>query len=121
MSIAGKSVGVLHATAPIEQPVDGGLVADLELLARKVNEHVGMLRAFTRSENQARTDPLAGLLNRRSLETMVAEITEAGTPFVVAFGDLDRFKDLNDVYGHDAGDRALRIFSRVLSRQRSPH
>ena len=37
-----------------------------------------------------------------------------GIPYTVAYGDLDHFKQLNDVYGHDAGDRALRTFSQVL-------
>ena len=35
-------------------------------------------------------------------------------PFVVAYADLDHFKDLNDLHGHDTGDRALRLFARVL-------
>jgi diguanylate cyclase (GGDEF)-like protein len=33
---------------------------------------------------------------------------------VVAYADLDHFKELNDVFGHDAGDRALRMFAQVL-------
>ena len=33
---------------------------------------------------------------------------------MIAFGDLDKFKDLNDAHGHETGDRALRLFARVL-------
>ena len=73
-----------------------------------------MLRAFARSETQAHTDPLTGLLNRRSLEARTRDLTDEGLPFVVAYGDLDQFKLLNDVHGHDTGDRALRLFARVL-------
>ena len=72
-----------------------------------------MLRAFSKSEVQAHTDPLTGLMNRRSLEVQVRALTEEDRPYIVAYGDLDHFKQLNDVYGHDAGDRALRLFARV--------
>jgi diguanylate cyclase (GGDEF)-like protein len=73
-----------------------------------------MLRAFTKSEVQAHTDPLTGLMNRRSLEIEVRSLTTDHRAYVVAYGDLDHFKQLNDVYGHDAGDRALRLFARVV-------
>jgi len=80
VSIAGKSIGVMHAAAPVKEPVSADVVNNLELIARKVGERVGMLRAFNKSEIQALTDPLTGLVNRRSLETMVGEIAEAVTP-----------------------------------------
>jgi diguanylate cyclase (GGDEF)-like protein len=114
VSIAGKTIGVLHATAPDREPPDRDTAADIELIARKVGERLGLLRAFSRSESQAHTDPLTGLCNRRSLETQVRDVVHEELPYVVAYGDLDHFKDLNDVYGHDAGDRALRLFARVL-------
>lgn len=63
---------------------------------------------------QARTDPLTGLMNRRSLENRVREIVANGRDYVVAYADLDHFKVLNDKHGHDTGDRALRLFSQVL-------
>ena len=73
-----------------------------------------MLRAFEVSRTQANSDSLTGLMTRRSLETAVRELHDTGTPYSVAYGDLDHFKDLNDVFGHAAGDRALRTFSQVL-------
>ena len=114
VSIAGKTVGVVHAIGPDGELPSSDTTATFELIARKTGEHVGMLRAFARSETQAQTDALTGLLNRRSLEEQIKELVERDQEFVVAYCDLDHFKQLNDVYGHDAGDRALRLFSRVL-------
>jgi diguanylate cyclase (GGDEF)-like protein len=73
-----------------------------------------MLRAFARTEVEARTDPLTGLLNRRSLENQARRFGEEGTAYAVAFADLDHFKALNTAHGHETGDRALRIFARAL-------
>jgi diguanylate cyclase (GGDEF)-like protein len=113
LSIAGRATGVLHVQRSVESPpTDSG--RGWELIARKAGERIGMLRAFARSETQAHTDPLTGLLNRRSLEARTRDLTDDGLQFVVAYGDLDQFKLLNDVHGHDTGDRALRLFARVL-------
>ena len=68
-----------------------------------------MLRAFEVSRTQANSDSLTGLMTRRSLETAVRELHATGTPYSVAYGDLDHFKELNDVFGHAAGDRALEL------------
>ncbi len=114
VSIAGKTIGVVHATGPDQHPPGMSTTADLEVIVRKAGDRIGILRAFSRTEAQARTDPLTGLLNRRSLETSVADVEAVSQSFVVAYGDLDNFKLLNDIHGHDAGDRALRLFARVL-------
>ena len=114
LSIAGKTIGIVHVTAAPDALPDPETVARLEIIARKAGDRIAMLRAFSQSETEAHTDQLTGLLNRRSLEDEVRRITESGRPYAVAYGDLDHFKEVNDVYGHDAGDRALRMFARVL-------
>ena len=114
VSISGNSVGVFHVTDTEGIPPSESIRQDVEVIARRASERLAMLRAFELSNTQANTDSLTGLLTRRSLESSVREVQESGTSYAVAYGDLDHFKQLNDVYGHDAGDRALRTFSQVL-------
>ena len=65
-------------------------------------------------------DPLTGLYNRRfSQERLLAEISRAnrhGVPLAIILFDLDKFKKINDRYGHAAGDLALKEFARHLSK-----
>jgi diguanylate cyclase (GGDEF)-like protein len=114
VNVAGRSIGVLHAIAPPEQPPDPVQVARLEALASQGGARIGMLRVMQRTSLQAATDSLTGLLNRRTLETRAYELLQRGEPFALAMGDLDHFKRLNDTHGHEAGDRALRLFARTL-------
>ena len=114
ISITGKTSGVVHATGPDGVAPTEHDLTYLEITARRASERIAMLRAFEKSEAQARTDPLTGLWNRRSLENRVRDLQRDGTPYALAYGDLDHFKVLNDTHGHEAGDQALRLFARVL-------
>jgi diguanylate cyclase (GGDEF)-like protein len=114
VSIAGSTVGVMHATGRDRSLPGEDEVGSMELSTRHASERIALLRAFENSQMQAHTDPLTGLLNRRSLEHNVRELHRDGTPYTLAYGDLDHFKDLNDTHGHETGDRALRLFARVL-------
>jgi diguanylate cyclase (GGDEF)-like protein len=114
VSISGKAMGVFHVTTEDGSPPSDAVRGNVEVVARRAAERLAMLRAFEVSQTQANSDSLTGLMTRRSLETTVQTLHETGTPYSVAYGDLDHFKDLNDVFGHAAGDRALRTFSQVL-------
>src|SRR5712691_5036821 len=69
-------------------------------------------------ERQARIDGLTGLANRRQCEeSLAAELARAerfGGPLAVVIADLDDFKEINDRFGHPAGDLVLREFARTL-------
>lgn len=75
-------------------------------------------------EQLARTDPLTALLNRRSftarldLELDLVQRGQAG--FTLLLLDLNNFKDINDRFGHVAGDRVLETVGRVLTEETRP-
>jgi len=67
----------------------------------------------------ARVDPLTGLVNRTGFELRVAEAMQrcrgTGALMALMYLDIDRFKQINDSFGHDAGDALLRAFAGRLS------
>ena len=73
---------------------------------------------FEQTQHESHTDPLTGLANRRSLdrqfETGLAHASRTRGTIGVVVLDLDRLKEINDTYGHEAGDRALRAIGSVL-------
>lgn len=111
---AGHLLGVIHATGPDGTPPDPGLVEQLGVLAGQAGARIGALRTLATTRLEAATDILTGLANRRSLEAHLGDLIRTATPFVLAVADLDRFKVLNDTYGHEVGDRALQLFAKVL-------
>jgi diguanylate cyclase (GGDEF)-like protein len=89
------------------------MVAASILVALGVADRLRAQRAaLSDAERRAQTDPLTGVLNRRSLiERLEAACVRAkarGLPIALLFIDLDHFKQINDTFGHQAGDACLR-------------
>jgi len=105
---------VLHSAAEPGDLPDSETRYQLQSLAEQTGARLGNLRAFDRIQRQAAVDSLTGLPNRRSFEDAVHKLSVKGTSYGVLLADLDRFKAVNDTYGHAAGDRALQLFSDVL-------
>ncbi len=79
------------------------------------------MRVLTEELTQeAMTDPLTGLYNRRffddALTREIAAAQRRRTPFSVAMLDIDHFKNVNDTWGHDAGDAVLQALARMLTK-----
>jgi len=78
---------------------------------------VELAEALSRVHALATTDALTGLANRRHMQDLLAEEVKRhrrlGHPLCVALLDLDHFKRINDLHGHQGGDEALRHFART--------
>lgn len=66
------------------------------------------------AEEQAYTDTLTGLKNRRALDTVLGRMVVGRVPFAVMQIDLDYFKAVNDTLGHAAGDHVLQAVARMM-------
>jgi diguanylate cyclase (GGDEF)-like protein len=106
-------VGVGYAvdpTAAADNPVP--MIAALVMVANIVGVCTALMWGELEHRDRAVLDPLTGLLNRASLESRAAEIeqqarlTDSAVSVVIL--DLDRFKRVNDEYGHERGDAVLR-------------
>ena len=68
----------------------------------------------------ATEDPMTGSMNRRAffplLESLFEHARRHGKPLTVLMADIDRFKAINDIYGHAAGDRVIQGFAAILRR-----
>lgn len=95
------------------KPPAGQQLDQLITLATQAGSRIGTVRAFEKSQLQASTDGLTGLLNRRTAESQVRTMLNSGRMLAIVIADLDHFKALNDTHGHEAGDRALRLFAQV--------
>lgn len=73
-------------------------------------------RNLRRFADEALTDSLTGLPNRRHFERYVEELVSRGGHGVVGVADLDRFKDVNTVHGHLAGDQVLEQAAGIIAR-----
>lgn len=67
-----------------------------------------------RLSRDSSTDPLTGVLNRRGLDERYGLLRAAQLPGALLALDLDRFKRINDTFGHDTGDLVLKAFADIL-------
>jgi diguanylate cyclase (GGDEF)-like protein len=79
-------------------------------------DHENLHRRVARYADEANTDPLTGLPNRRYLEQYVADLLGHGGAAVLGVCDLDGFKKVNTVHGHLSGDLVLQRVAGVLNR-----
>lgn len=89
------------------------ILHEQELEAHAEDLTAEIAAAMTRAE----MDELTGCRNRGAFEDFIRHKIEEGANFSLIMLDIDYFKDINDTYGHEAGDRVLREFSGLVRQQ----
>lgn len=94
-------------------------------MRKSEDEAKALRRSLARAKRDAEIDYLTGLPNRRAFEVLLerhhAEARAACEPLSVAFCDIDEFKRVNDVHGHEAGDRVIKLIADTLSKISDDH
>ena len=117
VSGAATTYGLLHLERKIPySSTERRLVA---ILADTVGRALDAHRLFDEVRQASERDVLTGLLNRRSLEAdldgRVRPALAVGQTVTIAFIDIDGLKAINDVHGHEIGDRAIRRAGRAIA------
>jgi diguanylate cyclase (GGDEF)-like protein len=114
----GESLGILYLGSQTAVPWPESLQRLAATVADQLGLAVANLQLRQMLQNQSIHDPLTGLFNRRYFEvTLERELKRAerhGAGVGIVIIDLDHFKQLNDTFGHDAGDMVLREVARLL-------
>ena len=88
---------------------------DPEVLIQRVRKTLDIRHQIDRFAKNAETDPLTGLLNKAASEALMTRLC-AQEKGLLCMVDLDAFKSINDIFGHDMGDRILIMFSRIIEK-----
>lgn len=115
----GEIIGSFNQADFSEERFQPGIdTSRLEQLAVKVSLCLSNVTAHEKLQRMAYQDALTGLLNRRVMESILKrEYNRARryrTPLSLAFIDVNDFKNVNDTYGHDAGDALLKYLAALL-------
>lgn len=101
---ATNDIGGIHAWYFEAAQVKRALLTGIGLVQDKIG----------RLSSEAQTDPLTQLLNRRGLNAVLDYFQTLQQPFAVLALDIDHFKNVNDNWGHDVGDRVIQQVARTL-------
>jgi diguanylate cyclase (GGDEF)-like protein/PAS domain S-box-containing protein len=109
---------VVHASPIFDLEDAGSPIGAFEVFSDR-SERSNLLSELESLRKEVLTDPLTGLGNRRyaeiSAESAIGELEAKGVDFGLIIMDIDRFKNVNDDYGHAIGDRVLRMIGWTLA------
>jgi len=122
----GELLGTLCAASPVQRPLSqsaSGILRLFSSLVGQIMEREKLVEQLAASNAQltvhAMTDPLTGLPNRRALvgelQRVLARAAREGTCVLVGLVELDGFKAINDLHGHEVGDAFLKEMAARLS------
>ncbi|MCB1189774.1 MAG: sensor domain-containing diguanylate cyclase [Leptospiraceae bacterium] len=113
----GHRVPVTVRAAPIPDK-DGKTVGVVETFSDN-SRRIDIIQELSKLRKEAFADPLTGIGNRRfaeiTIKNKIQELQSFYLPFGILFVDIDHFKQCNDTYGHNTGDRVLIMVAKTMS------
>jgi diguanylate cyclase len=129
-SVRSASEGLTNKSSPadVRRVVEAIMSASVEMenrsreLEERLNETKSELSSLqtnlSKARNEARTDGLTGINNRKAFDELLAQEIEIASkddaPLCLMMGDIDHFKAFNDTWGHRTGDQVLRLVASCL-------
>ena len=110
---AGEGGSIAALVAVTRAMAERTKAAEQQLTAAR-NETEKLREKLEEAGQEARSDPLTRLPNRRAFEEQLKAFEAAGTSVSLAICDIDHFKRINDQYGHPVGDRVIRVVADTL-------
>lgn len=86
-----------------------------DVLLRRIDHVIGTTEKLNRFEEDAQIDAMTGFFNKSATHSKLVQICKNETG-CICMVDLDSFKPVNDLYGHDMGDKVLILFSNVIKK-----
>lgn len=122
ISMDDRQFGVLLVLTDTVRSLSRDQAMGLNSALRHLALTIKNAQSFKIMKKHAEFDGLTGIYNRRNFEQRINEEVERaaryGHPLSIIFSDLDHFKDVNDTYGHQAGDAVLRELASILGTAR---
>lgn len=118
--LARQDAAAIEQMRHAVEKIESGMVPDAVHLKRideigNLAAAIGRLSKADKATQQANTDPLTGLANRRGVLQKLDAAFKRQQPLALLYIDLDKFKPVNDTYGHEAGDAVLKKVAELFN------
>lgn len=118
LELQGRVIGAIVAAAPPKAMIPNEEARNIALLGALAATSLEMVWEIEEVSRRARTDALTGLANRRAfdehLSQLLAHADRFGHSLSLILADVDHFKNVNDTWGHEAGDVVLQHIAKTL-------
>ena len=118
LKLEDRVIGAIVIAAPEREAIPQEEATNVGLLGAMAATSLEIVWEMEEVSKRARTDPLTGLYNRRHFDELLGQMIKQtdrfGDPVALIMADVDHFKNVNDTWGHDAGDEVLKALAETL-------
>ena len=118
LKLEDRVIGAIVIASPEQDAIPQEEATNVGLLGAMAATSLEIVWEMEEVSRRARTDPLTGLHNRRHFDDLLGQMIKQtdrfGDPVALIMADVDHFKNVNDTWGHDAGDEVLKSLADTL-------